>query len=212
VLLAVAALARPAAGDGSHDGAWGEIARDEDVVVYHRRGDADLLPSRRAVGTIEAGIHDVLAVLSDVEHQVEWTPRCREARVLRREGAGVTYVYNRTDMPWPAADRDAVLRTETRVLEPGQRILVRFTTDGTAGLVGETAGVVRVPRLEGHYLLSAMGPAATRVEYEIDTDLGGRLPKPVLDWAMREVPLETFIELRRQVIETLGADRELVAR
>ncbi len=181
------------------DDFWQEIARDQGVVVYQRSNGVGALPTRRAVGVIEAGFYDVLAVLSDVERQVEWLPRCRIARVLKREGARVTYVYNQTDVPWPAADRDAVTRSEVDMVEAGRLAFIRFTSAGAAGLVDDVPGVVRATRLDGHYRLAAIGAARTHVEYQIDADLGGRLPRAIIDWATRQVPLASLLGLRRQV-------------
>lgn len=183
---------------------WQEIIRDQGIVVYQRRDGIGEPPARRAVGVIDAGFDDVLAVLSDVERQVEWMPRCRVARVLKREGERVTYVYSQTDVPWPAADRDAVLRSEIDVVEPGRLAFIRFTSEGAAGLVDEVPGVVRAPRLKGHYRLSAIDTTRTRVEYRIDVDLGGRLPRTILDWATRQVPLANLLGLRRQVARARG--------
>jgi carbon monoxide dehydrogenase subunit G len=199
-VLAVTLAARTAlALDEADDAGWTRVAEAHGVVVYEARTSAHPLPVRRALGVIEASLPEVLGVLGDVERQVDWLPGCSEARVIMRESERVYYVYSRTDVPWPAADRDVVVRTETEVITPGMQILLRFTTAGTAGLVDEVPGVVRAPRLEGHYRLWASGPGSTLVEYQIDTELGGRLPRMVLDWAAREVPLRTLLHLRRQV-------------
>jgi hypothetical protein len=213
MLLALLAAVALAIGDpatsGAGDDSWQEIARDQGIVVYQHRDGGDL-PTRRAVGVIDAAFYDVLAVLSDVERQVEWLPRCRVARVLKREGERVTYVYNRTDVPWPAADRDAVTRSEIDVVEPGRLAVIRFASAREAGLMEDVPGVVRATRLEGHYRLAAIGVARTRVEYQIGADLGGRLPRAVIDWATRQVPLASLLGLRRQVARIFG-DPGLVA-
>jgi len=199
-VLAAAPLASGGLGNAfAGDERWQEIARDQGIVVYERRDDIGELPARRAVGMIDAGFHDVLAVLSDVERQVEWMPRSRVVRVLKREDERVTWVYSLTDVPWPAADRDAVLRSEIDVVEPDRLAFIRFSSEGATGLVDEVPGVVRAPRVKGHYRLSALGAGRTRVEYRIDADLGGRLPRAILDWATRQVPLASLLGLRRQV-------------
>jgi hypothetical protein len=210
-LLASAALALddPAVSRAGDD-FWQEIARDQGIVVYQHRDGGDL-PARRAVGVIDAAFYDVLAVLSDVERQVEWLPRCRIARVLKREGDRVTYVYNRTDVPWPAADRDAVTRSEIDVVEPGRLAVIRFTSAGEAGLMEDVPGVVRATRLEGHYRLAAIGATRTHVEYQIGADLGGRLPRAIIDWATRQVPLASLLGLRRQVARIFGGPGRVAA-
>ena len=50
------------------------------------------------------------AVIADVPRQTEWMYDCDESRLIRADGPDVVLLYNRTSAPWPASDRDVVLR------------------------------------------------------------------------------------------------------
>jgi hypothetical protein len=191
-LLVACALAGAAR---AQDG-W-RLLRDEDGVRVSERGLASrALPELRGEVEIAAPLARVLAVIEDVPRQTEWMHTCVEARVVRRQSDTTSLVYNRTGSPWPVSDRDAALRT---VIEPRgpDAALVRFhaVTDPAAPPVD---GVVRMPRLDGAFALSALAPARTRVVYDLDVDPGGALPAWLVRRTARDLPFETLRGLRRE--------------
>ena len=158
------------------------------------------LPLLRAETTIEAELQQVSAVIQDVERHSEWVAQCVESRLLRREG-NVALHYTRIALSWLAADRDAVLRSELHVLAPDAELRASFS-DITEPRVPPAPGVVRMPRLAGHYHLWALAGGGTRVEYLFDADPGGWLPTWLARSVARQLPLHTLQNLRARVAQT----------
>jgi len=158
VLLCLTLVTFPALGD------WQEVGVTDGIAISSRAVPGQSLPEFRGIGEIGGSIDAVLAVLDDVDRHTEWMYECVESRVLAREGDSVSYVYNRTNSPWPVSDRDVVLRSETRVVEPGKQLHIAFHAVEHPSQ-GEVRGVVRITTMEGHYRLWSVGPRATRVEY-----------------------------------------------
>lgn len=182
------------------NGSWRVVRKADDIQLA--RDDAD--PAAfRAVAVLEAGLPHVLAVLRDVPRHVEWRNRCLESRVLERESPHVAVLYNRIDGLWPVADRDVVLRSETRVDGPAAAHIDLHAVD--SALAPGPNGAVRMPRLDGRYALRALGPARTRVEYRMKLDLGGAVPGWIARYVIEDMPLATLAGLRRQVAATQGA-------
>jgi hypothetical protein len=133
-----------------------------------------------------------------VPGQTRWLYTCIESRVVRQENATTSLVYNRTNAPWPVADRDVVLETaiDAADSDPAQ---VRFQSVDDAA-APPVDGVVRMPRLVGAFTLTALAPARTQVVYQIDIDPGGALPGWLAQRTTRELPFETLRGLRRLVV------------
>jgi hypothetical protein len=156
---------------------------------------------------LEASLPHVLAVLRDVPRHVEWRSRCVESRILRIESRNVAILYNRIAGRWPIADRDAVLRSETRVDGPdAARIELRAADSPEAP---DPRGAVRMP-LEGVYELRSEGPERTRVDYRMQIELGGYVPRWLASFATEDMPVATLEGLRRQVAATRGAYDDFV--
>jgi len=190
---------------------WQPLVTQDGVVVEERATAGRALPELRASAEIEAGIFDVLAVITDVPRQTQWMHDCVESRLVREEGDDVSLIYNRTDAPWPVSDRDVVLRSQTTLLAPSGHVEVRFSnvTDPGAPPVD---GVVRMPRLVGSYDLLSVSPTRTSVRYQLDIDPGGSLPGFAVTRTTRRTPLYTLLGLRRQVEAMRGKYAEFVTR
>lgn len=206
-LAGAAALACAAAAFA--DEAWRPLVDQDGVSVVERIAAGRTLPELRAVGEIDAGLFEVLAVISDIPEQVRWMHDCVESRLLRREAGEVSLLYNRTTAPWPVSDRDVVLRTETILIEPLEHAAVRFSNVSDPG-TPEIDGFVRIPRLLGEYDLVALSPTRTRVTYTLDLDPGGSIPGWVAARTARETPLRTLLGLKNQVDATRGKYADFV--
>jgi len=190
---------------------WEEVARADGIVVHTRDVPGRDLAVFRGTGAVRASIYEVMAVLGDSGRRTEWQHRCAAARTLKRTSEFKRIVYNRTDAPWPVTDRDVVLATHLRVLEPDRVLLVEFRGVSSA-LQPKVSGVVRMPYLKGHYKLTKLASARTRVEYQVDADPGGWLPSWLANRANRDLPLKTLRGLRRQVRVTRGAYERFLDR
>ncbi len=202
-LLAAATLA--------HAAEWEEVKRTKGIIVYEFEVEDRDLAAFRGVGAVNGTLYEILAILSDSDRRTEWQHKCVGAHDVERINESSRITYNRTAAPWPVDDRDVVLKTKIKVVEPDQVILAQFRAISTPKK-GKVKGVVRMPYLKGHYKLTRVGPKRTRVEYQVDADPGGWLPDWLANRASRELPINTLLGLRRQVKRTRGDYDEMLDR
>ena len=186
---------------GPGDG-WTLAAEPDGIRVEQKTAPGRALAEFRAVAEIDASRWEVLAVVTDVANQPEWMHRLSEVRVLETGEPLRAVLYLRMDMPWPVSDRDVVIDSHTEFPERG-RSVTRFAL--TSHPAHEpVAGVIHMPRLRGHYALTALEPGRTRVVYQVDADPGGDLP----DWLVTRIglndPWHTLNGLRKRVAATRG--------
>jgi hypothetical protein len=201
-MTALAAVVVPLAAPAAEEG-WRETARADGIVVSERPLPGQHVPTFRGTGIVDGDLATVLGIIGDVEQHPAWLPDCAEARVLSRPSPTVSYVYHRTDVPWPVADRDVVFRQEVRVLEPHRLVHVTIASDDSV-FVPPTGGSVRVVRLIAGYRLEALDASRTRVEYRVDVDPGGTLPTWFASRMTRMLPLYTLASLRDRVVLLQG--------
>ena len=115
----------------------------------------------------------------------------REPPPLEIQNVYDRIVYNRTDSPWPVWDRDVVVQTRGRIDVERKRIVIEMKSI-TDPRKPEVEGVVRIPRLAGHYVLRYITEDLTEVEYQIDADPGGSLPSWLAELASRDLPYHTI--------------------
>lgn len=194
---------RPEPTEGPGDAGWTEIARQEGITVTSRPSKQSPLPIFRGVGTVDAPLLEVLAVVTDAERHHEWIFSCSASGLVAQNTDTSAIVYNRTATPWPVPDRDVVLDSRVEVIDAEREIVVRFFATEHPRRPAED-GVVRMTYLRGHYHLWAEDAGRTRVEYQVDSDPGGRLPTWLATRGTRDMPLESLKGLRAQVAKTRG--------
>jgi hypothetical protein len=177
---------------------WHVVANESNVEVSQDDSAGSALPRFRGVGEVAADPDRIVAIIRDIPHQCEWMPDCAEARLVRSEEDGVLY-YRRTDAPWPVSDRDVLLRSRIRTVEPGKEVHIDFSAvEDPAEPPRE--GYVRMPRLSGSYRIRALAPGRSRVELEVDADPGGSFPAWLAARTARENPIRTIVNLRERVL------------
>lgn len=190
------------------DAGWSPIAEEDGITVTSRPSEQSPLPIFRGVGLVDAPLLEVLAVVTDADRHHEWIFSCSDSAMIAQSTATTGIVYNRTATPWPVPDRDVVLDSRVEVIDGEREIMVRFSATQHPQQPPRD-GVVRMTYLRGHYHLWAEGER-TRVEYQVDSDPGGRLPTWLATRGTRDMPLESLKGLRTQLTRTRGTYEERV--
>ncbi len=180
---------------------WREDAGTETRLWFRRRPDA--LPALRATTVIDAPLLALAAVLLDAEHAHEWVYATREARRLESDGPlrGVTLFI--TGMPWPLADREAVVAWN--MAQDPETLVVTLTGHSAPGLRPVREDRVRMTAFDSLWQLRPRADGRVDVLFEGFADPGGSLSHA----ALRRLVAIAMLE---GPWHTLGALREIVRR
>lgn len=185
-------------------GDWEVLDRRDGITVTARREKDRQYPTFRATAKIRCEPWDIIAVVADATRHTQWVHECSEAERLKEIDPTTYVVYSRTAIPWPAKDRDVVLRGSVSVLQPDTELRIRFRAIRSS-LRPVTKGVIRIPLLEGHWYLVKMGENRTFAEYQVNADPGGELPQWLVEQSSHDIPLITIQNMRRQTAKTKAA-------
>ena len=195
--------------DPARAGDWEVITEREGIVVSRRFTPGQSFPELRAVGEVPGTPYEVLAILVDVPAYAEWLPDCLEAKTVRKIDAWRSFIYTRTDVPWPVLDRDVVVDNQVIFTEPPSKVKIAFRAV-KAPDVGRRQGVVRMGKATGFYAVEAIDESRSLVHYQVDADPGGILPDWLISMQSTRNPFETLAGLRRRLEETRGQYRKQI--
>lgn len=178
---------------------WEELFEEKGITVWQREVKGTSFVEFRGRGEIAASIRDLAAIIRDNNKKTEWMHQCAEDFAIQYKAPLQIVTYNRTASPvFFISDRDVVLDVRAE-LKPAERsILIAFKNVQHAKMP-DRDGVVRMPRLVGHWLLEALGPTSTRLTYQVAADPGGALPAWLVNMVSKNIPFHTIDNLRRQV-------------
>jgi len=208
--LAIASLALFVGTDASAAD-WRLEASEHGVKVYTRPGPGDGFPEFKGITIIKAPVFHILAVLDDIDHACEWTQRCAASRQLIRHSPTHRLFYNRTSVPWPLQDRDAVLEGRVSGMASGKDIVASFR-NVRSSRQPPVDGVVRMPILDGAYRVVRLGPRRSRVSLRIRAHPGGVVPDWLASWCAKRIPIDTLNGLRKQGGRTPGRYQAFIER
>jgi hypothetical protein len=193
------------------DGKWHHEFNEDGVSVSMMTEEGRTIPAFRGVTTVDGSLFEVLGMLDDAKRATDWMANCMENKVLKQVNEFDRIIYNRTDAPWPVSDRDVVIFVGVTADIEKREVSIKFNNISNAG-PGPIDGVVRMPRLRGHYKLQYVDEKHTKVTYQIDADSGGSLPEWLIIRASRELPVKTLTGLRKQLKKTMGNYDDFVKR
>jgi hypothetical protein len=181
---------------------WEKIGDEDGVRTWQREVSGTSLVEFRGEGVVHAPMIQVAAVVRDDDRDTEWMDSCSKSYTVRWISATHAISYNRTESPaFFISDRDCVVEGIGTVIPEKKQVRVEFHTikDDRAPPVD---GVVRMPKVDGAWILTEVDAKTTMVAYEINADPGGSLPHWLVNWANKELPLNTIKSLREQVKKT----------
>ena len=107
------------------------------------------------------------------------------------------FYYNETGLPWPASNRDVVVRMNLEA-DPSHKSL-QITQEADPGAFPVTKGLVRVQHLSGHWIFTETGNNKLKAVYFLDVDPGGSLPAWIVNLFIAKGPYETFVKLQQHL-------------
>jgi len=184
---------------GQEPGAWKQVKEYEGIIGYARPNPRCRIDEIKAVGTIDAPIAVVEAVIRDVPNNKDFMFMCKETAFLdlpeMKNTPDKYATYALMDMPFPVSDREAVAcvswtvdMTTGTLYAAGQNLNTSFR---------QQKGVIRIPLVEVLYTLTPRGPDKTEVTYQAMSDPGGGLPAFLVSILSHDLGVKTIAGIRR---------------
>jgi hypothetical protein len=180
-----------AAGDASDQG-WRVLEQERGITVSARDEPGRELPTLRGQGVIEGDVLLILAIVLDAPGSTEWAEGADEVKIVKTIDPRTHVIYTRTDTPWPVSDRDMYMMRKTEVIKPGEEF--KLQVECMRG-EKEREDVIRIYDCDSHFVLKKVDATHTSIDYMVNVDPRGSLPKFLIKWASRKVPFDTLINL-----------------
>ena len=179
------------------DGDW-EFIDDDDGIHTWRKDLGEQRAAFRGQAFIRGTIEDVLAPILDSKHHTEWMYGVKESTLLEQLSPTRVLVYVRVKGIWPVWDRDAISESELQWSADHKHLVIRgHSVPSNRRPVPER--VVRMPLLKGTMKMWQVAAQNVKVLYDIEADLGGRIPAWIARMASKEIPYHTLRNLRDRV-------------
>ncbi len=172
---------------------WKLALEKEGIRVFTAKEPGRKFKSYRVEARVKAPLERVLKTLLQPDTYCQWIDRSLESRLIAAEG-DTLWIYSATDTPRPISDRDNVTRL---VYRPCSKDSIRLELLDFPRKRPPRKGRVRIPRMEGLWVLSARGRDETHIVQQISADPGGSLPAWFVNQFLTDSPFKTMRNLKR---------------
>jgi len=172
---------------------WELVKSEENIQVFVRKKEGSKFKEVKIKGLINCKMSELVMALEDVEAQKDWVNSTIDARYISKDQADHFYFYISTDFPYPVKDRDVAIEYK-RQQDPNTRI-VTIDYLGVADKEPEHNKFVRIPDFKAQYILKPLANGQIDVEYYLRADVGGSIPKWIVNMAITKGPLDTIESL-----------------
>lgn len=175
---------------------WKLASQQHGVQVYTQTVEAQDLKNFRAVMTVNAPMQQVVATLMNGDQMPEWFYNVLQSKPIETSVAG-SYRYLWIKSPWPATDRDAVVKVNLSQ-DPKTLQLSVFATAAPT-LMPLHPDRVRIPRMQSGWTITPLGKSRTQIQLDGNADPGGRIPVVVANIVVSMMPRITMRQLKARV-------------
>lgn len=177
-----------------------QLARERSGISVWTRAQPDYpIHAFKATTVVPGSLNAVVALILDTTNAQRWAYRTPRIDVLERDETAGTFVIRAdTDFPWPLTDRDVVLAGVIRQDERTRSVSIR-SRSLQEPKYPERDGFLRMPDMEGLWLLRPLPGGQVEVTMSGRADPGGAIPASVVNLIIHETPYQTLRRLREVV-------------
>lgn len=177
---------------------WKLVSDRNDIQVYMKHRDESRLKTFRGVTRFELkDEYALVAVLNDYPSIPKWLHFVDSAEEFDRKGPLDRSLRFTTQLPWPLADREAVLQADVHenMTEEQQSVMIELINQPDA--LPPNNDYIRFPEMWGKLGFVRMGDNQVEMTYELILDPGGYIPAWIANILLRDAPYFTLERLRR---------------
>lgn len=144
---------------------------------------------------IQATPQQILEVIRNTEKLPEWYHNTIEANRLQTISESESINYTVTKTPWPVTNRDSVTQSS---IQPQEDDSIKVILKGVPDAYPQQQDRIRVPRLDGYWLLQPHGDQ-TKVTLQISAEPGGEIPSWLANAMVVDMPNNTLTNLKNRI-------------
>ena len=197
LLLATLLASLPAT--AAPESTWRLVSDKNGIKVYMQHADDARIKTFRGVTRFQLdSLHALSAVLNDTANMPRWMHFISQAKEIRRSDYLNREYQFLTSLPWPLADREAVVQLLVRQDAATKAVTVHVVNK--PDLLPPNDEYVRIPQMQGRFAFSPTGNGKeVEVTYELIMDPGGYIPAWIANIVLKDIPYFTLEKLRRVI-------------
>ncbi len=180
------------------EAAWRLVSNKQGIKVYMQHREGSRLKTFRGVTVMQVNDWQAIgAVINDYANAPRWLQYVSSVQEFGRHSPLDRDMIFQTELPWPVADREAVVRAHGWTPPGTHDLAIRF--ENAPGLLPPNEDYVRCPAFNARFDFHWLGGNRVQVVYEMVLDPGGYIPEWITNILLQDAPFLTLKRLAKVI-------------
>ena len=177
---------------------WSLAKEKNGVKVFTRKIPGWGIKEYKVIFQVKSSLKKVIRILKDVPSRYHWIHNTIEVREIARPNSDIVFIYNRINAPWPVSDRDNI--TKFSFSYPSNKsVRIDMQVIITHAKAPIYDGIVRIRRLEGHWLINDKDNGYIEIIQQCVAEPGGNIPDWLANSAAVDSPYNSMYNLKKYI-------------
>lgn len=175
-----------------------ELLKDEDgIKIYSQRNKTGDRITITGITKVRGDIEAAAALMHDAGNYTNWFHAAVVSEKKKVYRANDFIYYLKSDLPWPADDRDAYIRMTINADKKNG--VLHVETRSKEKFAEPKEDITRIKNMEGRWVFKKEGRRRLSVVYEVESPVPDYLPEAVTDQIYQTGPFETLKNLQQML-------------
>ncbi|WP_439584618.1 START domain-containing protein [Dyadobacter bucti] len=176
---------------------WKFLTAKSGIKVYTKSIPGSKIKAVRIECNVNASASEVVALLMDIPAAVRWVSHTKSCVLIRKVSPAELYYYTEISLPWPLENRD--FSAHVKVSQDLATKIVTVNAPAVPGWVPVKPGIVRINHSKGFWTITPIDKGRVKIDYILEVDPGGNIPPVVVNTFASQGPIETFMNMRKEL-------------
>jgi hypothetical protein len=178
--------------------AWGQstwklVKAKDGISIYESGNRNSSFHTVKVECTLEGTYDKLMSILNNVPLHKDWVYNNKTSYILKRLNPNELYYYAEYLLPWPMANRDAILHM--KMTKDSLNRFLKISVAGIPNYLPEKTGIVRVPKSVISWYVTMPTANTIHIIYQFEANPGGSLPAWLVNSFADKGPFESFKKL-----------------
>ena len=177
---------------------WKLIKEKSEIKVFTntKHNDSKLIHIK-AISSVNGKLKDCYKLINDVDNYTSWMHGVTKISLIERKSPNKFSYYMLTDFPWPADDRDVIIKTKVHFKKKKREVYT--VSRNQKNVIPEKEGIHRVEKMRASWKFKEIDTGTIQITYEGRIHSSIELP----DWLEERVsyrgPFNTIKNMKKEI-------------
>lgn len=172
---------------------WKLTRNQDNIKIYVRKHQETALKEVFGIMTVKGSLSSVVSTIKDSQNHHKWLYANKISKILKKNSDFDWILYTESEAPWPVSNRDLI--SHAKMSQDQQSCTVKIESESIPDYIPSKKNLVRIEKMHSIWNLTPLKNGYVEIKFEIIVDLGGNIPRWMVNLAVDKGPYYTLLNI-----------------